>query len=261
MPVHTEQRDHTLVVTLDRPEKMNALNQELMAGLAETWTRVRDDDDIWVAVITGAGDRAFCSGRDLFAGTQGSWEYHRERVARGEQVEPRELRYTPEGIWKPIIAAVNGYALAGGLALALACDLRIASENARLGSMAVKRNLLGGGQIVRLSRFVPFPKALEILLLGDHISAEEARAIGLVNAVVPQTQLMDTALDWAERISRNGPLAVRATKEVAYRSLELPWRDAVRLEGEKYNAMLETEDVVEGHEAFRERREPVWKGR
>lgn len=261
MPVETELRDHTLLVTLNRPEKMNALNQELMEGLQEAWERVRDDADVWVAVLTGAGDRAFCSGRDLFAGTQGSWEYHRDQLANGDAVEPRVLKYTPDGVAKPVIAAINGYALAGGFALALACDLRIASETARIGSMAVKRNLLGGGQIVRLTRYVPFAKALEILLLGDHIPAADAERIGLVNAVVPPDQLIDTALDWAARISRNGPLAVRATKMVAYEALELPWQDAARLEGEQYNAMLETEDVQEGHLAFKERREPVWKGR
>jgi enoyl-CoA hydratase/carnithine racemase len=262
MPVDTEQRGKVLLITLNRPEKMNALNQELMEGLQEAWQRLHDDDSLWVAIITGAGERAFCSGRDLFAGTQGSWEYHRDLVARGEEVRPRELRYTPDGVWKPVIAAVNGYALAGGFALALACDLRIAADTARLGSLAVKRNLLGGGQIVRLTRYVPFAKALELILLGDHISAAEAEQIGLVNKVVSQAELLPTALEWAERICKNGPLAVRASKEVAYRGgLESGFRDASRLEGELYNRMLETEDVVEGHEAFRERREPVWKGR
>lgn len=262
MPVETDLRENVLLITINRPEKMNALNQEIMSQLDESWQRVREDDRIWVAIITGAGERAFCSGRDLFAGTQGSWEYHRERLASGEPVQPRELNYTPENVWKPVIAAVNGYALAGGLALALACDFRIAAETARLGSMAVKRNLLGGGQIVRLTRFVPFAKALELTMLGDHIDAAEAHRIGLVNQVVPQEQLLATAFDWAARLCRNGPLAVRATKEVAYRGgLEMPFRDALRLEGEFYNKMLETEDVQEGHTAFRERREPVWKGR
>ncbi len=262
MPVLTEQRDRTLLITLDRPEKMNALNQELMEGLAAAWRRLDEDESIWVAILTGAGDRAFCSGRDLFAGTQGSWEYHREQLAKGEKVPPRELRYTPDGVMKPVIAAVNGYSLAGGFALALACDLRIAADTARLGSMAVKRNLLGGGQIVRLTRYVPFAKALELLLLGDHISAAEAERIGLVNKVVSQAELLPTAFEWAEKICANGPLAVRSTKEVAYRGgLEQDFRSATRMEGEAYNRMLETEDVVEGHAAFRERREPVWKGR
>lgn len=261
MPVEFELRGHVALVTLNRPEKMNALNQELMEGLDAAWQRVRDDDDIWVAIITGAGDRAFCSGRDLFAGTQGSWEYHRDRLAAGDQPPPRQLHYTPDNLWKPVIAAVNGYALAGGFALALSCDFRIASDTARLGSMAVKRNLLGGGQVVRLTRYVPFAKALELAMMGDHISAAEAERIGLVNAVVPPAELLATAWQWADRLCGNGPLAVRATKEVAYRSLDQSFHDASRLEGEFYNRMLETEDVREGHLAFKERREPVWKGR
>jgi E-phenylitaconyl-CoA hydratase len=261
MPVDTDLIGRTLVITLNRPEKMNSLNHELMEGLEDAWTRVREDDDVWVAVVTGAGERAFCSGRDLFAGTPGSWEHHAERLEQGEQAAAREYRWSPDGVPKPVIAAINGYALAGGLALALACDLRLASETARIGSMAVKRNLLGGGQIVRLTRYVPFAKALEILLLGDHITAAEAERIGLVNAVVPPDQLLPAALDWAERIARNGPLAVRATKEVAYRALDLPHTEAGRLEWQAYDRMLETEDVREGHLAFKERREPVWKGR
>jgi E-phenylitaconyl-CoA hydratase len=263
MPVDFELRGRVALLTLNRPEKMNALDAEMMEQLAGYWRRVRDDDDIWVAVITGAGDRAFCSGRDLLAGAPGSPEYHRARLARGEPVEPREIGYAPDNIWKPIIAAVNGYALAGGFALALACDLRIAAETARLGSMAVKRNLLGGGgQTQRLTRYVPFAKALELLLFGDPISAAEAERIGLVNLVVPQAELLPTAFAWAERLCRNGPLAVRATKEAAYRGgLEMSFREGLRLEGTLYNQMLETEDVIEGARAFAERREPVWKGR
>jgi enoyl-CoA hydratase/carnithine racemase len=127
--------------------------------------------------------------------------------------------------------------------------------------MAVKRNLIGSGQIVRMTRYVPFARALELALLGHHISAVEAAEIGLVNKVVPQAELLPTALQWAEQICQNGPLAVRATKEIAYRALDAGYREAARFEGEQYNAMLETEDVEEGHLAFKERREPVWKGR
>jgi enoyl-CoA hydratase/carnithine racemase len=261
MPVLTEQRGKVLLVTLDRPEKMNALDSEMMQQLAETWQRVREDDGIWAAVITGSGERAFCSGRDLFAGAQGSFEHYRERKARGESVAPREHAFSPVNLWKPVIAAVNGYALAGGFALALACDLRIAADTARLGSMAVKRNLIGSGQVVRLTRYVPFAKALELALLGHHISAADAAEIGLVNKVVPQADLLPTAFVWAEQICANGPLSVRATKEIAYTSLDLPYKDAARVEGEFYNQMLETEDVEEGSLAFKERREPVWKGR
>ena len=261
MPVDTEQRGKVLLVTLNRPEKMNALNGEMMEQLADTWQRVREDDDIRVAIVTGAGDRAFCSGRDLLAGAPGSPEYHRARLERGESVEPRELHYTPDGIWKPVIAALNGWTLAGGFALALSCDFRIAAAHARLGSPAVKRGLAGGDQVVRLTHFVPFARGLEMVMMGDHISAEQAERIGLVNAVVPQADLMSTAFDWADRLCRNGPLAVRATKEVAYRALDIGFREGRRLEGEFYNRMLETEDVMEGHRAFAEKRDPVWKGR
>jgi len=260
MPIDIERHDTTLLITLNRPEKMNSLDQEMMDGLDAAWRLFRDDDGLWVAVVTGAGERAFCSGRDLFAGAPGSAEYHAAQKERGVD-EPRRQSFVPSDTWKPIIGAINGYALAGGFALALACDLRIASESARMGSMSVKRNLLGGGQIVRLAHYVPFAKALEILLMGDHISAQEAERIGLVNAVVPQAQLLPTAMEWAARISKNGPLAVRAQKEVAYRALELPWSEASRLEGRRYNDMLETEDVHEGALAFKERRDPVWKGR
>lgn len=263
MPVDFEMRGRVALLTLNRPEKMNALDAQMMDQLSEYWRRVRDDNGIWVAIITGVGDRAFCSGRDLLAGAPGSPEFHRARKQQGEVVPPREVHYTPEGIWKPVIGAINGYALAGGFALALACDLRIAADTARLGSMAVKRNLLGGGgQTQRLTRYVPFAKALELLLLGDHISAGECERIGLVNKVVPQPELLTTAFDWAERICKNGPLAVRATKEAAYRGgLDMTFREGMRLEGQFYNAMLETEDVLEGAAAFKERREPVWQGR
>jgi enoyl-CoA hydratase/carnithine racemase len=263
MPVEFEQRGRVALLTLNRPEKMNALDAHMMEQLDQAWQRIRDDDDIWVAIVTGAGDRAFCYGRDLLAGAPGSPEYHRARLERGEQVEPREMRYAPDNIWKPVIAAVNGYALAGGFALALACDFRIAADTARIGSMAVKRNLLGGGgQTQRLTRYVPFAKALELLLFGDHISAAECERIGLVNKVVSQEELLPTAFEWADRLCRNGPLAVRATKEAAYRGgLDMTFRDGMRLEGTFYNQMLETDDVLEGARAFAERREPVWKGR
>ena len=263
MPLEFEVRDHTALLTINRPEKMNAMDGEVMEQLAEAWQRVRDDDDIWVAIITGAGDRAFCSGRDLLAGAPGSPEYHRARKERGDVIEPREVHYAPDNIWKPVIAAVNGYALAGGFALALACDFRIAADTARLGSMAVKRNLLGaGGQTQRLVRYVAFPKALEILLFGDHYPAQECERWGLVNKVVPQAELLPTAFEWAARLCKNGPLAVRHTKEAAYRGgLDMLYPDGMKLEGAYYNKMLETDDVLEGAAAFREKREPVWQGR
>jgi E-phenylitaconyl-CoA hydratase len=261
MPVDTEIRDRVLLITLNRPEKMNAMDAEMNAQLAEAWRRLAEDDDIWVAIVTGAGDRAFCSGRDLLAGGPGSPEYHHEMAAKGEHVQTGPREYAPDTIWKPVIAAINGWCLAGGFALALSCDLRLMSETARIGSMAVKRNRLGASQTARLCRYVPVARALELLMMGDHIAADEAERIGLVNKVVPPAGLMPTAFEWAGRLLKNGPLAVRASKEVAYRSLEASWDDAMELEGVWHDRLLETEDGLEASHAFREKREPVWKAR
>jgi E-phenylitaconyl-CoA hydratase len=261
MPVDTETRDRVLLITLNRPEKMNAMDAEMNAQLAEAWRRLAEDDDIWVAIITGAGDRAFCSGRDLLAGGPGSPEYHHMMAAKGEHVVTGARDYAPDTIWKPVIAAVNGWCLAGGFALALSCDFRIMADTARMGSMAVKRNRLGSQQTARLCRYVPFAKALELLMLGEHIPAEEAERIGLVNKVVPQAELMQAAFEWAERLLKNGPLAVRASKEVAYRTLEASFAEATELESVWHDRLLETEDGLEASRAFKEKRDPVWKAR
>ncbi|MFN8559315.1 MAG: enoyl-CoA hydratase/isomerase family protein [Dehalococcoidia bacterium] len=170
MPVDTEQRDHILLVTLNRPDKLNALNLEMTDQLTEVWRRFREDDDLWLAIVTGAGDRAFCSGADL----GGSGDRPASAGRRPSEEEATALggyyAWTPVNIWKPVIGAINGYTLAGGLALALSCDLRIASETARIGSMAVKRGRMGGGGATqRLTRYLPFAKGLELLLFGDHV--------------------------------------------------------------------------------------------
>ncbi len=261
MPVDTDVRDRVLLITLNRPEKMNALDGEMSAQLNEAWRRLAEDDDLWVAIITGAGDRAFCSGRDLNAGGPGSPEYHHDMAAHGEHVRTAERDYAPDLIWKPVIAAINGWCLAGGFALALSCDFRLMAETARIGSMAVKRNRVGLQQTARLTRYVPFAKALELLMLGDHIAAAEAEQIGLVNKVVPQAELLPLAFDWAERLLKNGPLAVRASKEVAYRALEASWAEAQDLEASWHDRLLETEDGLEASRAFKEKRDPVWRAR
>jgi (E)-benzylidenesuccinyl-CoA hydratase len=261
MPVDTEVRDRVLLITLNRPEKMNAMDAEMNAQLAEAWRRLAEDDEIWVAIITGAGDRAFCSGRDLLAGGPGSPEYHHEMAAKGEHVVTGDREYAPDTIWKPVIAAINGWCLAGGFALALSCDFRLMSETARIGSVAVKRNRLGSQQTARLCRYVPFAKALELLMLGDHVSAAEAEAMGLVNKVVAPDELMAASFEWAQRLLKAGPLAVRATKEVAYRTLEASWSEAMELESVWHDRLLETEDGLEASRAFKEKREPVWKAR
>ena len=261
MPVDTELRDRVLLITLNRPEKMNALDGEMSAQLNDAWERLAEDDACWVAIITGAGPRAFCSGRDLLAGGPGSPEYHHEMAERGEKAVSAPREYAPDKIWKPVIAAINGWCLAGGFALALSCDFRLMADSARIGSMAVKRNRVGLQQTARLGRYVAFSKALELLLMGDHIAADEAERIGLVNKVVPQEELIPLAFEWAERLQRGGPLAVRASKEVAYRSLESSFDDALALETEVHDRLLESEDGLEASKAFREKRDPVWKAR
>jgi enoyl-CoA hydratase/carnithine racemase len=261
MPVDTEVRDRVLLITLNRPEKMNAMDAEMNAELNEAWRRLAEDDDIWVAIITGAGDRAFCSGRDLMAGGPGSPEYHHEMAARGEHARTGEREFAPDKIWKPVIAAINGWCLAGGFALALSCDFRLMADSARIGSMAVKRNRVGQQQTARLCRYVPFARALELLMTGDHIPAGEAERIGLVNKVFAPAELMPGALEWAGRLMKGGPLAVRASKEVAYRSLEASWDEAMELESTWHDHLLETEDGLEASLAFKEKRDPVWKAR
>lgn len=255
MPVRRERIGRTFVITLDRPEAMNSIDTEMFLQLGDAWSEFEADEDLWVAVITGAGDRAFCAGRDLVksAADEGEdWSRERGRT-----------RLTPEGIWKPIIAAVNGHCLAAGLAIALACDLRVAAEHATFGTIAARRGIVaGGGQTQRLARYVPFGKAIELLLFGDRVDAAEAYRIGLVNAVVPRGEALQTALEWAERLVKNAPLAIRAMKRAAYEGgLELPLREGLRLEAKLYSEVLATEDAREGQRAFAEKREPQFRGR
>ena len=251
-------------ITLNCPEKMNALTSEMMARLGEIWAEVRDDDAIRVAVITGAGDRAFCSGRDLMAGAPGGPEHLRARKAAGEEPQDTGLeKMVPTELWKPVIAAINGHCLAGGFGIALACDIRIASENARLGTSSPNRGLVAGAGITqRLPRYLPFGIAMELLLYGASIDAPRALQYGLVNAVVPAPELLSTAREWALRLCSNAPFAVRKTKEVAYRGgFEMPLREGLALESRFYNQALETDDVREGARAFAERRAPHFQGR
>jgi E-phenylitaconyl-CoA hydratase len=250
-------------ITLNRPDKMNALTAEMMFRLRDIWAQVREDERIWVAIITGAGERAFCAGRDLMAAAPGGPEYHRINKDAGVSTEGVIDIFLPLEVPKPVIAAVNGHCLAGGFALALACDLRLASDNASLCTSSTIRGLLaGGGQTERLVRYLPFGVALEMLFFSEAIPATRLLHFGLVNGVFPQKELLPAARDWARRLCDVGPLAVRATKEAAYRGgLELPLAEARKLEDKLYDLMLESDDVVEGQRAFAEKRKAVFKGR
>ncbi|WP_322796193.1 enoyl-CoA hydratase/isomerase family protein [Tepidiforma sp.] len=255
MPVRTERRNRTLLITLDRPEAMNSIDPEMYRQLGEAWDRFEQDDELLVAVVTGAGERAFCAGRDLVKSAEDEANDWSQQRGGG--------RLTPEGIWKPVIAAVNGHCLAAGLALALACDVRVASPNATFGTMAAKRGIVaGGGQTQRLARYIPFGLAMELILFAERISAEEALRYGLVNRVVPQGELLEFALGWAEKLTKNAPLALRAMKRAAYEGgWELPMREGLRLEARLYAEIMKTEDAAEGGRAFAEKREPQFRGR
>jgi enoyl-CoA hydratase/carnithine racemase len=257
MPVDTTRSGQTFILTLNRPEAMNSIDPEMFAQIDAAWQEFEHDDALRVAIVTGAGEKAFCAGRDLVKSAEDSandWS-SRPRTERG--------RLTPEGIWKPVIAAVNGHCLAGGLALALGCDLRIASPNATFGTMAAKRGIVaGGGQTQRLARYIPFGKAMEMLLFGDRIDAEEAHRLGLVNRLVPRAELMDTALEWAARLCENGPIAIQMMKRAAYDGgLDMPFREGMRLEAKLYAQTMQTDDAAEGQRAFAEKRPARFQGR
>jgi enoyl-CoA hydratase/carnithine racemase len=237
------------IITINRPEAMNALNTEVRKGLNEAFIDFRDDPDVWVAILTGAGDRAFSAGADIK-------EFRPGPVgAVGEAV-------SPDRVWKPFIAALNGYALGGGLELAMQCDIRLAAEHARLGQPEINIGFMpGAGGTQRLPRFVPRAMAAQILLLGEPIDAQEAYRIGLVNKVVPLAQLMPTAKQWAETICRKGPLGVRASKEAMIRGYDLSLEEGLRLERELANRIRMTEDFMEGARAFAEKRPPQYKAK
>lgn len=263
MPIRYETSGRIAVITLDRPEVHNALDRATSAELVDAWVRFRDDPDSWVAIVTGAGERAFCSGADL----RDLGEFYRATTPQ-ERRERLEREPGLGGITrnlfipKPIIAAINGYCLAGGLELALACDLRVAAENATFGLTEVRWGIIpGAGGTQRLPRMIPVGVALEMILTAQPIQAAEALRVGLVNRVVPLDRLMPEAMALAERICANGPLAVRAAKEAVWRGLSLPLEEGLRLEGYLGEPLRQTEDAAEALRAFAEKRAPQFKGR
>lgn len=258
-----EKRDRIAYLTLNRPEVMNAMNPLMGRELAQAWTDFRDDPEAWVAIVTGAGERAFSAGADLKAMAERTQEdfarefWHpdpRGSVAYGGIMRGLE-------VYKPIIAAVNGFALGGGLELALSCDIRIASENARFGLAEVTRALIpGAGGTQRLPRMIPMAIAMHMLLTGEPLDAQEAYRVGLVNKVVPAAELIPTAEGIARRICENGPLAVKAIKEAAYKGLNMTLDHGLRLEQLLSQMIRRTEDAKEGPRAFAEKRKPAYKG-
>src|SRR5262245_9134863 len=262
-----ERRDGgILVLTLNRREKKNALSPEMLVRLAEAWRSFRDDRALTVAILTGAGDDDFCAGGDLeltmpmvTGARKPESEWDHRLLADMTQFTDAILRGFP--LYKPVIAAVNGSALGGGTEVANACDLRVAAEHAVFGTPEAKVGLLpGGGSISRLPRQIPWAKAMEMLLVGDPFTAQQALDMGLVNYVVPREQLMSKAMELATRIAANGPLAVRKIKEGVVRSSGLPLDQALAIENEVSAAVMTSKDAREGPRAFKEKRKPRFTG-
>jgi enoyl-CoA hydratase len=265
MPIHFDKTDHIVTITMDRHEKRNAMDIEHGHALAAAWKQFNEDDDAWVAIITGVKN-SFCAGGDL-----NSLNSIAEKSRETGDSSTYKSVAGPDGIrWslknyqidKPIIAAVNGFCVAGGFEMLGATDIRIASTEAVFQIPEPKRGLIAmGGTTARLPRQLPWPLAMELLLTADRIDAHRAREIGLVNEVVEPDQLLDTALAWARRITVNAPLAVQGTKRSAYLGIRTTLEDAFALEEEIGARNFLAEDAAEGSRAFVEKRPPVWRGR
>jgi len=250
--IRFERRGAIALVTLDRPAARNALTREMLVGLETAFAGFQADPELHVAVLTGAGDQAFCTGMDLKADAQ-------DLTAGDDMGFSDTTKRQLSDVFKPVIAAVNGYCVAGGLELVLGTDLRVAAEHASFGLGEVRWGLVPlGGSHVRLPRQVPWAVAMELLLTGERIDARRAYEVGLVNRVVPLAELLPTALALAEQICRNGPLAVRTAKEIAVRALAL--ESGFVLEKALGARVLASEDAREGPRAFAEKRKPRFRG-
>jgi enoyl-CoA hydratase len=269
MPIHyATDEDHVVLITIDRPEARNAADMAHFKALREAWERFEADDQAWVAIITGVGE-AFFSGADLKKYVPEITKFQKEIAEKGitelngyrlDDGTRSVLRNWP--LYKPVVAAVNGFCTAGGMEMLGGVDIRVACPEAQFAVMEPKRGLFaGGGTTVRLPRQIPFPQAMEFLLCADLIPAARALEMGLLNRVVPKDELLDVADEYAHRITANAPLAVRATKQSVWEGLGMSLKDAYRNEAQLSSAIFATEDAKEGPAAFAEKRPPRWQGR
>lgn len=260
MPVQLSREGHVAIVVMDRPEARNAMNREMAEQLNTIYDELAQDDAVWAVVLTGAGDRAFCAGQDL-----------KEVEARVREAEAGAPGRRPSGGFggithrdfpKPLIAAVNGFAMGGGFEICLACDLVVAEEHASFGLPEVKRGLVAGaGGLVRLGKRLPLPLAMEVALTGEPLTAQRAHALGLVNRVVSKGEGVRAAVELAKVICQAAPLAVRISKKML-RTAVLQGEDELwALQAQLGAELMRSEDYLEGPRAFIEKRAPHWKGR
>lgn len=255
MPVEFEVKNHIAVVRLNRPEAMNSLDPESMQQLTDIWTEVRTNPDIRVAVLTATGEKSFCTGTDMKKTPPPTECMIANYLKEGQPVLPAMK------MWKPIIAAINGYAIGGGLEMALACDLRIASRNAKFGLTEVKvASLAGLNGTQALPRAIPQAVAMKMLLTGEMISAEQACNYGLISDVVEPEELMDLAMLLAGKIASAAPLSVQATKKAVVTGKDLPLEHGIDYGFMMWGLLRDTEDRKEGFKAFAEKRPPDFKG-
>jgi len=269
MPIHyAKNDDHIVLITIDRPQARNACDMYHFRDLASAWRDFNEDDDAWVAIVTGV-ERNFMAGADLKTFIPQVTQLKKEVDNGGvDEIDGCRLTDAVEAvlrntkIYKPIIAAINGPCVAGGMEMLGGVDIRIATEHASFGVMEPKQGLFaGGGTTVRLPRQLNFPAAMEFLLTAERFPAQRALELGLINEIVDEEQLLDKAYDWARRITVNSPVAVRATKESVLRGLKEDTREAYKIETELSSRVFISEDAKEGPKAFAEKRPPRWTGK
>ena len=255
--IKVETRDGVAIVTVNRPEKLNALNDRTVDELDQAFSAIGGDPDVRGVILTGAGEKAFVAGADIGELATQSPVDGRERSLRGQRMLDRI-----EGLGKPVLAAVNGFALGGGCELAMACHVRVASENARLGTPEVKLGIMCGyAGTQRLARLVGKGRALELLLTGEMVDAQEALRIGLVNKVVAKEQLLAETEALLGKMLANGPLSLRFTLDAVNRGLQMPFPEAQTYEATLFGLICTTEDMKEGTTAFLEKRPPKFQGK
>lgn len=258
--VKLEKDAHVWTVTINRPEVMNAIHPPAALEMDQIFNEFEADDDAWVAILTGAGDKAFSAGNDLKFQAEHGAEFIREtrkKLKGGFGGLHKRVK-----CYKPLIAAVNGFALGGGFELALSCDIIIASEKATFGLPETRVGLMAGaGGVHRLPRQIPYHVAMGVILANKRLSAEEAYHYGIANEVVKPGDLMDAAKRWAGEIQQGAPISVRASKEATLMGMAMPLEHALEVTFPATSAMYESEDFVEGPKAFAEKRKPNWKGK